>query len=101
MNIILRLSPTDNVAIAVAPLARGDIVMCQDIGVLNLIDNIPLGHKVAVQPIKAGEKAIKFACPIGSATCDIQVGQHVHTHNLKSDYLPTFTFDRGKEFIKP
>jgi hypothetical protein len=27
--------------------------------------------------------------PIGSATRDIAVGEHVHLHNMKSDYIDT------------
>ena len=38
----------------------------------------------------AGEKIIKCRAPIGSATCPIATGAHVHLHNMKSDYLPTF-----------
>jgi (2R)-sulfolactate sulfo-lyase subunit alpha len=45
---------------------------------------IPLGHKVALGPIAVGERVIKYNVPIGEATREIDIGQHVHTHNLKS-----------------
>jgi hypothetical protein len=32
---------------------------------------------------------VKYGAPIGSATRDIGPGEYVHTHNVKSDYLPT------------
>ena len=48
-----------------------------------------LGDKIASRPIAAGEKIVKYGAPIGSATQAIARGEHVHTHNLKSDYLPT------------
>lgn len=48
------------------------------------------GHKIASRTIKNGEKVIKFGRPIGTATQDINKGDHVHLHNLKSDYLPTY-----------
>ncbi len=54
-----------------------------------------MGHKVAVAAIAPGEKVYKYGCPIGSATCPIEVGRHVHVHNLKSDYFPTFTREPG------
>ena len=54
---------------------------------------VPTGHKMAVAPIPAGGKVIKYGAPIGSATRDIQPGEYVHTHNLASDYLPTYTLD--------
>jgi hypothetical protein len=52
-----------------------------------------MGHKVALVPIAAGEKVCKYGAPIGSATRQIRPGEHVHTHNLASDYLPTYTLD--------
>ncbi len=56
---------------------------------------IPLGHKIAARDIAAGEKIIKYGAPIGSAIRDIASGEHVHTHNLKSDYIPTFKRGEG------
>ncbi len=56
---------------------------------------VPLGHKVAARDIAAGEKIVKYGAPIGSATRDIASGEHVHTHNVKSDYLPTFKRGEG------
>ena len=55
------------------------------------------GHKIASRTIKKGEKVIKFGRPIGTATQDINKGDHVHLHNLKSDYLPTYTRDAVDE----
>lgn len=47
-------------------------------------EQIPAGHKVALEPIKEGEFVIKYGEIIGRATQDIQPGQWVHTHNLRS-----------------
>ena len=96
---LLRLAPQDNIACATATLATGQVVAMDD-AMISVINAIPIGHKVAVRPISAGEKIFKFGCPIGSATRDIRVGEHVHTHNLKSDYIPTFTFEKGRRFVK-
>ena len=48
------------------------------------VQDVPLGHKIALVPIGAGEKVIKYNVPIGDATQEIGLGQHVHTHNLKT-----------------
>jgi len=45
---------------------------------------IPLGHKIALAGVAAGGKVIKYNVPIGNATRDISVGEHVHTHCLKT-----------------
>lgn len=85
---LLRITPGDNVAVAIAALEAGQTV---SIGGNQVVLNhaIPLGHKVALAPIPAGAKVLKYGAPIGSATRAIRVGEHVHTHNLKSDYLPS------------
>ena len=58
-------------------------------------DKIPAGHKFALRPIKKGEEVIKYGQVIGRATCDIQEGDWVHTHNVKShlDEEPTYVYE--------
>lgn len=96
---LLRLAPQDNIAVATTDVAAGEDVVL-DGQVVRALDRIATGHKIAVMPIAAGAKIMKFACPIGSATVDIPVGCHVHTHNVKSDYIPTFTLEKGQTFVK-
>lgn len=48
------------------------------------LQDIPLGHKIAMQRIKAGDRVIKYNVPIGKAVSDIAQGEHVHTHNLRT-----------------
>ena len=43
------------------------------------------GHKTAIRDVKAGENIIKYGYPIGHAICDIKKGEHVHTHNIKTN----------------
>ncbi|MBO5775720.1 MAG: altronate dehydratase, partial [Kiritimatiellae bacterium] len=48
-------------------------------------DNVEVrsdGHKYAVRAIAVGEQVIKYGMPIGKATADIVVGEHVHVHNM-------------------
>lgn len=56
---------------------------------INQLDNVDInledGHKYALKDIKEGENIIKYGNPIGHATCDIQKGEHVHTHNTKTN----------------
>ena len=58
-------------------------------------DNVEVrenGHKYALFPIKAGENVIKYGSPIGHAVADIAVGEHVHTHNLKTNLSGTIEY---------
>ena len=56
---------------------------------INRLDNVDVnlddGHKYALKDIKAGENIIKYGNPIGHATEDIKAGDHVHTHNVKTN----------------
>jgi len=84
---LLRIDPQDNVAVAITALEAGWTVAVEG-RVIVLIDAAPMGHKVAVEAIAAGQKVLKYGAPIGTATRNIRPGEHVHVHNLRSDYLP-------------
>ncbi len=57
--------------------------------IINKLDNVEVnlsdGHKYALCDIKKGENIIKYGSPIGHATEDIKKGEHVHTHNVKTN----------------
>ena len=46
--------------------------------------DIPIGHKVALTDLKAGDTAIKYGQDVGKITADVAKGEHVHTHNMKT-----------------
>jgi (2R)-sulfolactate sulfo-lyase subunit alpha len=48
------------------------------------LDAVPLGHKVALKDIKAGDTVIKYGNDIGKAVADIAKGAHAHVHNVKT-----------------
>jgi altronate hydrolase len=83
---VIRLSDQDNVAVATTNLARG-VAVEVDGTTLTTVDPIPFAHKVAIQPIAAGAQIFKYGVPIGRAKVRIEAGQHVHVHNIKSDYV--------------
>jgi altronate dehydratase len=77
----------DNVATALEPLAAGSSLVV-DIGGtaerVTILADIPVGHKVALRPISAGENVVKYGEPIGQASSAIAAGEHVHVHNVMS-----------------
>ncbi len=95
---LLRLAPEDNVAAATATIEAGESIAIDGRPVA-VPQRVPTGHKVAVAAIAQGEKVIKYGVPIGSATRPIAPGEYVHTHNLASDYLPTFTLDGANPYL--
>jgi (2R)-sulfolactate sulfo-lyase subunit alpha len=48
------------------------------------MDDIPLGHKIALGDIRGGDTVLKYGQDIGKASTDISKGRHVHVHNLKT-----------------
>ena len=94
---LLRLDSQDNVLVTIASIPAGAAMMVEGQPV-TAPAAIPLGFKVAARPIAAGEKILKYRAAIGSATRDIAVGEVVHLHNMKSDYLPTYTRDEGRKY---
>ena len=46
--------------------------------------DIPIGHKVALKDLKAGDTIIKYGEDIGKMIGDAATGEHVHVHNLKT-----------------
>lgn len=90
---LLILNMADNVATVRTRLKAGDVVAVSGLRV-EVSADIPLGHKVARAAIAAGEKIIKLGAPIGYATEAIALGAHVHTHNIASAYIPTYTLPK-------
>jgi hypothetical protein len=79
----------DNVAVARRLVPAGTVIALAGERVTLAVD-VPTGHKVARRFIRAGEPVIRWHAPIGSATADIPACGHVHLHNMKSDYIPTY-----------
>lgn len=96
---LLRIHRDDNVLIVVIPIQAGDRDLIDGREVV-FTQNVAIGHKIAARPIKAGEKVVKCGVPIGSAKESIAAGTHIHLHNLKSDYIATYTLDKDHVFVK-
>lgn len=89
---LLLLSPNDNVFVLRAAIEAGETIVVGGRKVL-IPDRIGLGHKIARKIIKKGNSVLKYGASIGSATCEISPGDHVHIQNLQSDYTPTYSLE--------
>ena len=69
---------------------------------INKLDNVDInlddGHKYALRDIKCGEDIIKYGNPIGHAVCDIKKGEHVHTHNVKTNLSGNLEYSYEPKF---
>jgi (2R)-sulfolactate sulfo-lyase subunit alpha len=51
---------------------------------ITALEDIPIGHKLALHTIASGDTIIKYGHDIGRAIADIQAGAHLHVHNVKT-----------------
>lgn len=82
-----QIEKQDNVATALEPLSPGVVQIrgAQD-SILEVMMQIPVGHKVALCDILSGEDIVKYGVPIGRATQKILKGNWVHLHCMQSIY---------------
>lgn len=82
-NVGLHMAADDNVITAIDDLEAGETIP-YDGGTVELVDDVPFGHKIALMSIESGMSVVKYGEPIGEATESIQAGEWVHTHNVES-----------------
>ena len=47
-------------------------------------NDIPIGHKLALQDYAVGDTVMKYNTDIGKIVALVKKGDHVHVHNLKT-----------------
>lgn len=85
MKSYVQINKKDNVIIALKNLEAGCIIQIDNEQNLVLKNNVNQGHKIAIRDIKYGENIIKYGVAIGHALNNIECGEHIHTHNLKTN----------------
>ena len=93
---LLMLSPGDNVAVVLRALSEDEKIQVRGREV-RVHAHIAMGHKIAIARVEPGSKIIKYGAPIGLATRPIDIGDHVHLHNIRSDYTPSHSLDGARE----
>jgi (2R)-sulfolactate sulfo-lyase subunit alpha len=87
---LLLLHPEDNIVVARRDIAAGERVELDGENFM-VPAAVELGHKLARRAIAADERVLKYGAPIGSMKTGVARGEHVHLHNLRSDYIPSTT----------
>jgi (2R)-sulfolactate sulfo-lyase subunit alpha len=60
-------------------------VMAEDRTIkVKVLNDIPIGHKVALKDFAVGDSIIKYGVNIGKVVSPIKKGEHVHVQNLKT-----------------
>ncbi len=85
MSRFLQIHPDDNVVVCLEQLGKGEKITLSDGRVIEAIEDVPAGHKIAIKDIDNGGNVIKYGYAIGHATENISVGRWVHTHDIKTN----------------
>ena len=86
---ILLHESDDDVGVATMDLTAGEVIQAvtlegDPVAEIELVDDVPLAHKVAMRAMDAGHGLVEYGRPIGETSTGIAAGAHVHTHNLQS-----------------
>lgn len=79
----------DNVGVATVEIpagetAKGLYMDTQKPIEVKPLQDIPLGHKIALKSFQPEESVIKYGHDIGRIVSTVKAGDHVHIHNLKT-----------------
>jgi (2R)-sulfolactate sulfo-lyase subunit alpha len=79
----------DNVGVATVDIKKGEkaaglYMDSQKKVETKALQDIPLGHKIALTDLKKEDSVIKYGHDIGRVVASIKTGEHVHIHNLKT-----------------
>ncbi|URZ17621.1 UxaA family hydrolase [Clostridium felsineum] len=96
MKNFIKINENDNVAVALNDLNKGDSLEV-DGRVVAVKEAIKKGHKVAIKDIKKDSNICKYGFPIGHALEDINEGQWVHTHNIKTNLEGIKDYEYNKQ----
>ncbi len=86
---ILLHEASDDVGVAAMNIKAGEEVEAvtlegNPVTPIKVVEDIPLGHKVAMRALENGKHIQEYGRAIGYAIQAIRLGAHVHVHNIKS-----------------
>ncbi|MFK8252960.1 UxaA family hydrolase [Ancylobacter terrae] len=85
-NLIV-LASGDNVGVALRDIRAGEIAATLSGVSLRAQEDVPQGHKVALDDIAEGQDIVRFGMPVAITRRPIARGHLVHVHNVASRYL--------------
>lgn len=98
---LLKIDAGDNVAVSFNLLEKGAMATVSGADPFPVLDEIPVGHKVALEDIAVGDKVIKYGAAIGHASRGIKKGELVHTDNITTDLSDLQDYEYHPVTAKP
>ena len=97
---VLKVHRRDNVIVALANLAKGEVISFENAG-YTLQEDIPAKHKFFMQDMKTGDEVIMYGVLVGKAQTNIQKGSRMTTENIKHAAEPYMYRDAKFEWHAP
>ncbi|MEN8906700.1 MAG: altronate dehydratase family protein [Clostridiales bacterium] len=82
---IFKIHKNDNVFILLDDVKKGYSFISDKDKTIVINQDLTRGHKIAADDIEINKNIIKYGFPIGNTTKSVIAGEHIHTHNLKTN----------------
>lgn len=92
MTEVLKINPADNVVVAIQPQAAGARIEV-DGRQIEVLEDVPAGHKIAIRDIAEGENVIKYGFPIGHAREAKKAGAWMNENNIKTNLAGLLSYE--------
>ena len=81
---LIKVNPTDNVAVALVNLSAGEVLSFEN-ETITIETDVKMKHKIALQPLEAGDRIIMYGVLVGKASARIAKGGLLSTTNVKHE----------------
>jgi altronate hydrolase len=81
---LIKVNPTDNVAVALVPLASGENILFEGENV-SILSDVKAKHKIALVDLNVGDRIIMYGVLVGKASQFIAKGDLLSTSNVKHE----------------
>jgi altronate hydrolase len=82
-NNALKSNVHDTVVVAMQPIKKGEAVVANGERLVDAVEDIEAGYKVAIVEVAEGKKIYCYGEPIVEATRTIRPGEWTHVHNTR------------------
>lgn len=92
MNDFIKINPHDDVIIALKDFKAGDVV-----DGITLLNDVKMGHKIAIRDLQKGHHLLKYGFVIGVLSTDVKKGEWIHSHNLVTSLAegePVYSYNK-------
>jgi hypothetical protein len=87
IGLMLILAAGDNVGVVVTAVSAGGLLRASSGQTVEPLDDVPPGHKVALEDLPKAAGVRKYGEIIGLTTRSVRRGEHLHVHNTESQRL--------------